>query len=156
MNYYPWLVFFHVIMAAAFMMNLIFMQLVFEGAMRHFSAGTEKKAAAAFMQRYWHPIVDIIIVIVGITGLILGVINFEQIITTPRMFIKVGLGGIALGCAYANHFVFRGWKRRLAARPERSALLDKLQKISKILARIALITGVVAALFGWYINYFGM
>ena len=156
MNYYPWLVYFHVLTASVYFMNLIFMQLIFDNAMKKISNGPEKKEAGAFVQKNWLPIQDVLIVILGATGLLLFFINYKMIFGSGLLIAKVAAGTVSLCCAYANHFVFRAIKRRLSAKSGTAEKLQKIQKISRLSGRTALWTGTFTVLIGWYVNYFGI
>ncbi|MBI5179332.1 MAG: hypothetical protein HZA04_08775 [Nitrospinae bacterium] len=145
-------IFFHVIAATMFAMTLIIMQLVVSPALAKIPGGPEKEAASAVIQNRWHPIVDTVIIILDITGLILLLTRWHLIGTNIILHVKVTFGIIALLCANLLHFYYRGYKRKLKAQGnvERLAAINRL---TEILEKTALITGVLAFISGITFNH---
>ena len=150
MNFCGWILFFHVFSASAFAMTMIIMQLVVANVMRRIPDGPGKTEGILFIQRCWHPVVDIIIVIVGATALLLLLFNGSMIFSSFFLQAKVAIGAISLSAAYANHFYFRYAKRALVATQADPERLQKLNRTTAILDKVALMGGIVAALSGWY------
>lgn len=155
MVYYGWIVFFHVVSASAFVMTMIIMQLIVANVMKRIPDSPGKKDGINFIQKRWHPIVDIIIIVVGLTGLGIAILNFGMIIGHPLFVLKVSLGVLALSSAYCNHFYLRFVKRKLIVSGEETEKLHKIKKIMPVLDKVALICGVITAFLGWYINHVG-
>ena len=152
-SYYPYFVTIHVITASAFVMTMIIMQLVVTNMMKRISNGDEKQAASTFVQTRWIPIVDVIIVIVGVTAVFIAIINWDMIIHRTLLIIKIIFAILALLAAYSNHFIFRYLKKSLSSTNNNQGLLKKINFIMPILNKVALICGVIAALIGWIFNH---
>ena len=153
MDYYGWIVFAHAVSAAAFVMTMIIMQLVVANVMNRIPDSPGKKDGISFIQKRWHPVVDAIIIIVGLTAIGIAILNFGMIISNPIFIVKIVIGIIALGAAYSNHFYLRYMKRELAASGRDPERLKKISRLMPVLDKVALIGGVVTALIGWYINH---
>ncbi len=153
MDYYGWIVFVHAVSVAAFVMTMIIMQLVVANVMKRIPDSPGKKDGISFIQKRWLPVVDTIIIIVGISALGLAIVNYEMIIGSAIFITKIIIGIIALGAAYCNHFYFRYAKRKLAASGKNPDRLKKISRIMPVFDKVALIGGVVTALIGWYINH---
>jgi hypothetical protein len=153
MNYYGWMVFFHVASASAFVMTMIIMQLVVANVMKRIPDGPGKKDGIHFIQNRWHPVVDTIIIIVGITGLGIVLLNFQMVVRLPFLILKITIGMISLTAAYCNHFYFRRKKNKLTISGEHPDQLFKIVKIMPILDKVALIGGALAAFMGWHLNH---
>ena len=145
-------VFAHIIAANMFVMTLVIMQLVVNPAMAKIPAGPGKEAAVAFIQGRWHPVVDAAIITLDITGLFLLVTRLWIIGASPILHIKTSFGAVALICANLLHFYFRSHKRKLKA----EGRMDRLARITRItsyMEKTALVTGVLAFLFGATFNH---
>ena len=153
MNLYGWIVLFHVASASAFVMTMIIMQLIVANVMKRIPDCPGKKDGIHFIQHRWHPVVDTIIVVVGITGLGLTILNFQMIVGIPLLILKIIIGVIALTSAYCNHFYFRRKKRKLTISGEHPEKLKEINTIMSILDKVALIGGALAAFMGWHINH---
>ncbi len=153
MNYYGWIVFAHAVSAAAFVMTMIIMQLVVANVMKRIPDSPGKKDGISFIQKRWHPVVDIIIIVLGLTAIGIALLNFDMIISSTIFLTKIIIGLVALGAAYCNHFYFRYVKRELAASGRNPDRLKKIGRLMPVLDKVALIGGVVTALIGWYINH---
>lgn len=153
MDYYGWIVFAHAASAAAFVMTMIIMQLVVANVMKRIPDSPGKKDAVSFIQKRWHPIVDAIIVILGLTAMGIAVLNSGMVISSSIFLTKIIIGIVALGAAYCNHFYFRYAKRKLAASGKNPDRLKMISRIMPVLDKVALIGGAITALIGLYINH---
>ncbi len=153
MDYYGWIVFAHAVSAAAFVMTMLIMQLVVANVMKRIPDSPGKKEGVSFIQKRWHPVVDAIIILVGLSAIGIALLNFNMIISSSIFMIKIIIGIIALGAAYCNHFYLRYKKRKLAASGRNPERLKKIGRLMPVLDKVALIAGVVTALIGWYINH---
>jgi len=153
MDYYGWIVFVHAVSAAAFVMTMIIMQLVVANVMKRIPDSSGKKEGVKFIQKSWHPIVDAIVILVGLSAIGIALLNFDMIISNSVFLTKIIIGIVALGAAFCNHFYLRYVKRELAASGRNPERLKKIGRIMSVLDKVALIGGVVAALIGWYINH---
>ncbi len=153
MNSYGWILFTHIASASAFVMTMLIMQLVVANVMKKIPDSAGKKEGVRFIQTRWHPVVDGIIVAVGITAVLLAIDDWSMIRGSIILHAKVAIGFIALTSAYANHFCFRYWKRNLAASGKNPDLLKRLGKITAVLDKTALIGGIITALLGWYYGH---
>lgn len=153
MDYYSFIVVIHIIAASAFVMTLIIMQLVVSNVMKRIPDSQGKQEGVNFIQKRWIPIVEIIIVIVGISALGIAIINYEMILNNKLFIIKIIFGIIALSSAYINHFYLKYAKKRLLLSGENKPKLIKITKIMPILNKVALIGASITALFGWYLNH---
>ena len=151
MQFVGWIYFLHVIVAAAFVMTTIIMQLVVARVMRSIPASPGKTEAVDFLQKRWLPIVDLIIILVGVSGLGLAYFYRVEVQSNSLLQMKIGTGTIALAAAYLNHFYFRYKKRRLAASGHNQELLAKVSRLMRVLDKVALIGGALTALLGFYI-----
>ena len=151
MQFVGWIYFLHVTVAAAFVMTMIIMQLVVSRVMRYIPASPGKKEAVDFLQKRWLPIVDLIIILVGVSGLGLAYFFWVHVQSNSLLQIKIGTATIALAAAYLNHFYFRYKKRRLAASGHNPELLAKVGRLMGVLDKVALIGGALTALLGFYI-----
>lgn len=134
-------------------MTLIIMQLVVANMMKRIPNSEGKQNASLFLQFNWIPIVDIIIIIVGITAGFIAYINWNVIIHTPILIVKITFALIALSAAYSSHFIFRYLKKSLLKSNSNPNLLKKVNYIVPILNKVALICGVIAAVLGWVRNH---
>tara|TARA_B100000315_G_scaffold43957_2_gene38928 strand:- start:1199 stop:1663 length:465 start_codon:yes stop_codon:yes gene_type:complete len=153
MDYYGWIVFAHAITAAAFVMTMIIMQLVVANVMKRIPDSSGKKEGVSFIQKRWLPIVDAIIIVLGLTAIGIASLNFDMIISSSIFLTKIIIGIVALGAAYCNHFYLRYVKRELAASGRDPDRLKKIGRIMPVLDKVALIGGVITAVIGWYINH---
>ena len=153
MDYYGWIVFVHAITAPAFVMTMIIMQLVVSNIMKRIPDSPGKKDGTNFIQKRWHPVVDTIIIVLGISAIGIALLNFDMIISSSTFLVKVIIGTTALGAAYSNHFYFRYAKRKLAKSGRNPERLKKIGRITPVFDKVALIGGAVTALIGWYINH---
>ena len=151
MQFVGWIYFLHVTVAAAFVMTMIIMQLVVARVMRYIPASPGKMEAVDFLQKRWLPIVDLIIILVGVSGLGLAYFFWVQVQSNSLLQIKIGTATIALAAAYLNHFYFRYKKRRLSASGHNPELLAKVGRLMGVLDKVALIGGALTALLGFYI-----
>ena len=155
MNFYGWILFFHVFSASVFAMTMVIMQLVVANVMKRIPDGPGKKDGVFFIQKRWHPVVDGIIVVVGGTALLLFLFNWRMIFSSPLLETKVVAGAFSLCAAYANHFYFRYVKRSLAATQADPKRLQKLNRTTAVLDKVALTGGIIAVLLGWYWGHVG-
>ena len=153
MEYYRWIVFIHIIAASAFVMTVIIMQLVVANVMKRIPDSSGKQDGARFIQKKWLPVVDIIIILVGIAGLGLVALNYNMILSRPLFLVKIVIGAITLSAAYINHFYLRSLKKRLASSGKESERLKRVGRIVLILNKVILIGAPVTALLGWYANH---
>ena len=153
MDYYGWIVFVHAITAPAFVMTMIIMQLVVSNIMKRIPDSPGKKDGINFIQKRWHPVVDTIIIVLGISAIGIALLNFDMIISSSTFLVKVIIGTTALGAAYSNHFYFRYAKRKLVKSGRNPERLKKIGRITPVFDKVALIGGAVTALIGWYINH---
>jgi len=151
-NLYGIVVVIHLMAASTLVMTLVIMQLVVSVALSKITNQEDKQNAMAVIQTRWHPVVDIAIILLTLTGPYLLMINWSLIGTDLYLHVKVAFGLATLIIANLLHFYFRGKKRRLKANGE----MERLQKMSKLtgrLERIALYVGVVAFLMGITYNH---
>jgi len=146
-------VFAHVISGTILVMTLVIMQLVIGPAMARLTNGDEKKSAVSVIQRRWHPVVDAVIIVQSVTALYFLVTRWQIIGTTPILHFKVTFGIIALVCANALHFYYRGFKRRLSATGQKERLA-RINKLTRYMEKVVLVTGVSAFLLGVIFNHF--
>lgn len=147
-NYYNIFVFIHVISASAFVMNMIIMQLVFSNAMKRFPDSEDKKKATAFIHKKWHPIVDIIIILVGLSAALMAISAWERIASNHILLTKLATGSIALLSAYISHFILKPIRDKRSGNERK-----KIARIMQILSKAALIFGTLTALLGWFFNH---
>ena len=153
MNYSGWLLLIHAASATAFVMIMIIMQLVVSNVMKRIPDSPGKKEAGQFLQKRFHPVVDLVIVIVGLSAGGLLYFFWPLVKVNIVLMIKITFGSTALTCAYLNHFVFRNMKRKLVASGQNPELLAKLKKITPVIEKVALVTGVITAFLGWYVTH---
>ena len=134
-------------------MTMVIMQLVVSNIMKRIPDSPGKKDGVNFIQKRWHPVVDTIIIVLGLSAIGIALLNYSMIISSPIFLVKVTIGTIALGAAYSNHFYFRYAKRKLARSGKNPERLKKMGKITPVFDKVALIGGAVTALIGWYINH---
>ncbi|MDH4129027.1 MAG: hypothetical protein OEV44_09755 [Spirochaetota bacterium] len=152
-NYYKYFVLVHIITASAFVMTMIIMQLVVTNMMKRIPSSDGKQAASTFVQTRWIPIVDIIIVLVGVTAVFIAIINWEMIIHSTMLIVKIIFGVLALSAAYSNHFIFRYLKKYLSRTNNNPGLLNKINYLMPILNKVALICGAIAVILGFIRNH---
>ncbi|MBI5184620.1 MAG: hypothetical protein HZA01_02700 [Nitrospinae bacterium] len=150
MNYHGYTLIIHIASASAFAMAMIIMQLVVANVMKRIPDSPGKKDASLFIQKKWHPVVDGIIIAVGASAAVLAASSWGVIQSSPILSAKAAFGSAALCSAYANHFVFRYWKRGLSASGKNPGLLKKLGKTTAVLDKTALVCGVITVCLGWH------
>ena len=150
---YPYIVAVHVITASAFVMTMIIMQLVVTNMMKRIPSSDGKQQASTFVQTRWIPIVDIVIIIVGVTAILIAIHNWDMIINSTILIIKIIFAILALSAAYSNHFIFRYLKKSLTNTKKNPNLLKMISSTMPIFNKVALICGGIAALLGWAFNH---
>ncbi len=150
---YQLVVFFHVIFVSAFVMTVLIMQLVVTNAMKRIPDSPSKKEASLFIQKKWVPVVDFIIIMVGITGVILFILGYQKVMSSPILQIKIILAVIVLTGAYLNHFILRTIKRKLASTGDQPERLKSISKVMMITEKMVLILAPIIAILGWYFNH---
>jgi len=149
---YGLIVFIHIICASILTLTLIIMQLVIAPALEQLPAGEQKQAVVSVIQGRWHPVVDVVILLLTLTGLYLLVVQWRLIGTTPILHIKVTFGIITLVCVNALHFYFRGFKRKLKAEGKFERLKE-ITRLTRLLEKTALIFGPLTFLLGVFFNH---
>jgi hypothetical protein len=149
---YGLVVFIHVICASALTLTLIIMQLVIGPALEQLPDGEQKQAVTSVIQGRWHPVVDVVILLLTLTALYLLVAQWRLIGTTPILHIKVTFGIITLVCVNGLHFYFRGFKRKLKAEGKIERLKD-ITRLTRLMEKTALIFGPLTFLVGVLFNH---
>lgn len=145
-------VFAHVIAGIILVMTLVIMQLVVGPAIARLPNGEDKKSVLSVIQSRWHPVVDIVIIIQSITALYFLVTRWRVIGASPILHFKVTFGIIALVCANALHFYYRGFKRKLSATNQKERLAS-VSKLTRYMEKVVLVTGGAAFLLGVTFNH---
>lgn len=146
-----WVYFIHVLSATAFVTTMIIMQLVVARVMRYIPASPGKNEAANFLQKRWLPVVDLIIIAVGASGLGLAYFFWALVLNSWLLQVKILAALATLTAACLNHFYFRYKKRRLAASGGSQERIASLGRLTSVLDKIALVVGGVTVLLGVYI-----
>ena len=146
------MVFLHVLFGVVLAMTLIIMQLVINPALANIPAGADKQNFAAVVQKRWHPVVDIAIIVLTLTALFFLHARWAEIIASSILPIKAITGIIALSCANLLHFYYRGKKRKLKAAGE-TEKLAKATALTTKLEKVALIFGATTFLLALFYNH---
>ncbi len=150
--WYSWVVFFHIITASAFVFVMLMMQILVSNIMKRIPESPGKESGKSLIKDYLHPVVDAVILIVGITGVILVIATWPLAVKNFHLTLKIAFAVISLGAAYTGHFILRPLKKKWTKQGNRTAL-EKAARISPFIDRTALIAGVITALLGWSLNH---
>lgn len=152
MAWYSWILFLHIIAASGFVFTMILMQLFVSRLMKKIPESEGKSEAKKLIQTRLHPIVDAVILTVGITGALLVWITWPMALNSGELIFKIAFALISLTAAYTGHFVLRPLKKKWT-RENNHGALQMAARISPIIDRTALIAGAIAALAGWAFNH---
>ncbi len=151
-QHYRLIVFFHIAAADIFAFTLVVMQYAVSPAMAKIPQSQEKDAAVKFLHSRWHPVVDMAIIVLSLTGFLILLLRWRIIGTVFTLHWKTSFGFATLLCAGLLHFYFRGYKARLKASGQ-TERLKKINRITGYMEKTALITGVLAYLAGISFNH---
>ena len=152
MDIYGLAVFIHVIGGVILVMTLVIMQLVVTPAMSKLPAGPEKQSAALVIQTRWHPVVDVVIITQTVTAIYFIVSQWQWIVVSHILHIKMAFGIVTLLLANLLHFYFRGKKRRLKAEGKTESL-QKTVTLTGRMEKVVLIAGAVTFLLALFLNH---
>jgi uncharacterized membrane protein len=152
MSLYGLAVFAHVIGGTILVMTLVIMQLVVGPATARMADGEDKKQIVTAIQVKWHPVVDAAIIALTLTAIYFIVSQWQWIVVSHVLHIKMAFGIVTLACANMLHFYYRGKKRRLKAVGE----LEKLAKagrLTQVMEKVVLVAGAVTYLLALFLNH---
>ena len=152
MSIYAVAVFAHIIGGTILVMTLVIMQLVVGPAASNIVDVENKKSVMAAIQRRWHPVVDVAIVVQSVTALYFMVTQWEWVASSTILHVKATTGIITLSIASALHFYFRGKKQRLKAAGEKEKL-SRANKLTQVMEKVALVFGAATFLLALFLNH---
>ncbi len=142
----------HIIGGAMLAMTLVIMQLVILPGIGKISEAKEKKVMVSMIQGRWHPVIDVVIIIMILSGIYLLITRWSMIGASHWLHVKVSFGFFALASAASLHFYFKQLKKKLAANGE-TERLKKIQRRTLIIEKITLVSAAITFLMGIFFSH---